>query len=182
MSCNMPEVICLKQNWNHNGGWSVPSQGSHCLPFPCFAFFGEAPSMESDSWIWEEKSQVQVMRLIVRVSQAELRWVFPAGSDGKESACNAGDPGSIPRSGKSPGGMATHSSILAWRIPWTEKPGRLQPIEPHRVWTQLKWLSMHAHSNQENVVLTKRYIHRAIRPNGESRNIQKWPTEFLQRT
>ena len=43
------------------------------------------------------------MRLIVRVSQAELRWVFPGGSDGKESACNAGDPGSIPRSGKSPG-------------------------------------------------------------------------------
>ena len=25
-------------------------------------------------------------------------------------------------------GMATHSSLLAWRIPWTEEPGRLQPI------------------------------------------------------
>ena len=25
-------------------------------------------------------------------------------------------------------GMATHSSILAWRVPWTEEPGRLQPI------------------------------------------------------
>ena len=25
-------------------------------------------------------------------------------------------------------GMATHSSILVWRIPWTEEPGRLQPI------------------------------------------------------
>ena len=30
--------------------------------------------------------------------------VFPGGSDGKESACNAGDPGSIPGSGRSPGG------------------------------------------------------------------------------
>ena len=81
-------------------------------------------------------------------------------SVGKESACNAGDPGSIPGSGRSPGegkghplqyawaslvaqlvknlpavqetwvrslgwedplgkGKATHSSILAWRIPWT---------------------------------------------------------------
>ena len=30
-------------------------------------------------------------------------------------------------------GMATHSSILAWRIPWTEKPGRLQPIMLWRV-------------------------------------------------
>ena len=29
--------------------------------------------------------------------------VFPGGSDGKESACNEGDPGSIPRSGRSPG-------------------------------------------------------------------------------
>ena len=85
---------------------------------------------------------------------------FPHSSVGKESTCNAGDPGSIPGLGRSPGegigyplqyswaslvaqlgknlpamwetwvqslgwedplekGMATHSSILAWRIPWT---------------------------------------------------------------
>ena len=30
-------------------------------------------------------------------------------------------------------GMATHSSILAWRIPWTEEPGGLQSKETHRV-------------------------------------------------
>ena len=30
-------------------------------------------------------------------------------------------------------GMAAHSSILAWRIPWTEKPGRLWSIGLHRV-------------------------------------------------
>ena len=35
-------------------------------------------------------------------------------------------------------GLATHSSILAWRIPWTEEPGRLQSIGSHRV-----RLSMH---------------------------------------
>ena len=29
--------------------------------------------------------------------------------------------------------MATHSSILAWRIPWTEKPGELQSLESQRV-------------------------------------------------
>ena len=45
---------------------------------------------------------------------------FPGGSDGEESACNAADPGLIPGSGRSPGeGKATHSSILAWIIPWT---------------------------------------------------------------
>ena len=43
---------------------------------------------------------------------------------GKESTCNGGDPGSIPGSGRSPGEeTATHSSILAWEIPWTEEPG-----------------------------------------------------------
>ena len=30
-------------------------------------------------------------------------------------------------------GMATHSSILAWRIPWTEEPGGLQSVGSHRV-------------------------------------------------
>jgi len=30
-------------------------------------------------------------------------------------------------------GMATHSSILAWEISWTEEPGRLQPVGSHRV-------------------------------------------------
>ena len=52
---------------------------------------------------------------------------FSDGSDGKESSCNAEELGSIPGSGRSlEEDMATHSSILAWRIPWTEKPGRLQ--------------------------------------------------------
>ena len=59
---------------------------------------------------------------------------FPGGSDGKESACNAGDLGSIPASGRSPGGgHGTHSVILAWRIPWTEKPGGLWSIGLQRV-------------------------------------------------
>ena len=30
-------------------------------------------------------------------------------------------------------GMATHSSLLAWRIPWTKEPGRLQPMESQKV-------------------------------------------------
>ena len=54
---------------------------------------------------------------------------FPDGSDGKESACNAGDPGPITGSGSTlEKGMATHSSILAWRSPWTEKPGGIQSM------------------------------------------------------
>ena len=42
--------------------------------------------------------------------------------------------GLIPGSGRSlEEGMATHSSILAWRIPWTEDPGRLQSMGSQRV-------------------------------------------------
>ena len=98
----------------------------------------------------------------------------PSSSAGKESACNAGDLGSILRLGRSPGGgigfplqhswaslvaqtvksplalwetlvrslgwedpleeaMAPHSSIRAWRIPWTEEPGGLQSMGLQRV-------------------------------------------------
>ena len=53
-----------------------------------------------------------------------LPWRLPG-----ESACNAGDPGLIPGSGRSPEKeMASHSSALAWRIPWTEEPGGLQSM------------------------------------------------------
>ena len=107
---------------------------------------------------------------------------FPGSSDGNESVCNAGDPGSISGSRKSSGEgtgnplqysclenprdrgawkavvhgvsegrtrlsnftftfhfhalekeMATHSSVLAWRIPGTGEPGELPSMESHRV-------------------------------------------------
>ena len=52
----------------------------------------------------------------------------------KESACNVGDLGSTHGSGRSlEKGMATHSSILAWRIPWTEELGGLQSMGLQRV-------------------------------------------------
>ena len=51
---------------------------------------------------------------------------FPGSSDGKESAYNAGDRvRSLGREDPLEKEMATHSSTLAWIIPWTEKPGRL---------------------------------------------------------
>ena len=64
----------------------------------------------------------------------KLEWGFPCGSNGKESTCNVGDLGLIP-GWEDPleEGMATHSSILAWRIPWTEEPGRLQSMGLQRV-------------------------------------------------
>ena len=102
------------------------------------------------------------------------KWDFPGSSAGKESPSNAGDPGSIPGSGRSPGewigyllqyswaslvaqmvknpstiqetwvrslgweepleeGKATHSSLLDWRITWTEEPG-------YSPWVTKSWI------------------------------------------
>ena len=54
---------------------------------------------------------------------------FPDDSDGKESACNAETQvQSLRQEDSLEKGLATHSSILAWRIPWTEEPGEPQSI------------------------------------------------------
>ena len=50
-----------------------------------------------------------------------LSRAFPDGSASEESACTVGDLGLIPGLGRSPGERNTHSSILAWRIPWSCK-------------------------------------------------------------
>ena len=56
------------------------------------------------------------------------------GSDGKESAYNAGEQGLMPDQ-KDPlkKEMAIHSSIPAWEIPWTQEPGGLQSMGSQRV-------------------------------------------------
>ena len=58
---------------------------------------------------------------------------FPDGADDKESVCNEGDTGLIPGSvNLLEKEMATHFSMLASRIPWTEEPGGLQKIGSQR--------------------------------------------------
>ena len=120
---------------------------------------------------------------------------FSGSSASKESACNAGDPISIPVWGRSPRegmgcllqyswaslvskmvknlpaiqntwvqsldwedplekGMATHSSILAWRILWTEEPGKLQSMGSQRLGHN--WATKH--STAYSVYLTEDWI------------------------
>ena len=56
---------------------------------------------------------------------------FPGSSDGKETACNAGDPGAIPGLGRSPGeGYPLQCSCL--ENPRTEEPGGIRSIESQR--------------------------------------------------
>ena len=67
-----------------------------------------------------------------------MYWSFPGGSVVKNLPVNTGDLGSIPVSGRSPKKeMATHSSILAWEILWTEKPGKLESTGSQKSQTQL---------------------------------------------
>ena len=59
---------------------------------------------------------------------------FPGGSDGKESTFNVGTlVQSLMQEDPLEEEMGTHSSILAWRIPWTEEPGRLQSMGSQKV-------------------------------------------------
>ena len=69
---------------------------------------------------------------------------FPGGSDGKESACNAEDLGSIPRSGRPPG--EGNANVLALRIPWIEEPGRLQSMgSQSQAWLSDLYTHTHTH-------------------------------------
>ena len=72
------------------------------------------------SWLWLRSwtpyCQIQISNVRNNKDTRSLEYI-EGGSDGKESACSAGDLGWEDPLKK---GMATHSSILAWRIPWTE--------------------------------------------------------------
>ena len=70
--------------------------------------------------LWNTTEKLGLLNTSNIYSQTNHSMGFPGGSAGNESACNAGDLGSIP-GWEDPleKGKATHSSILAWRIPWT---------------------------------------------------------------
>ena len=101
--------------WVH----SIRISHAPILPFLCGVLF------PYPLWGWSHPHPLQEWYIICR-TQCKIRG-FPGGSDGKESACNAGDAGLIPGSGRSPGGG--HGYLLqcsCWRIPWTEESGWLQ--------------------------------------------------------
>ena len=90
------------------------------------------------SWPWKENGLVRAWKKI------EGTMVFPGGASGKEPTCQFRRQKRLrfdPWVGKIPWTRgATHSSILAWRIPWIEEPGRLPSITLQS-WTQLKRLA-----------------------------------------
>ena len=81
-----------------------------------------------------EKNLTKNICICIRTHTDTHTWGFPGGSVGKEFTCNAGEPGLISGLGRShEKEMATHSSILAWKISWTEGLCGLQSLGLQRV-------------------------------------------------
>ena len=75
----------------------------------------------------------------------------PSSSDGKESVYNAGFD-SIPGSGRSPGEGNGNSSILAWRVSWTEESGRLHSMG-HKKSDTTEQLTLYVYINRTAYII-----------------------------
>ena len=74
------------------------------------------------------------LKIIICFSLKDISLGLPCSSNGKEFAHDAGDQiQSLGQEDPLEEGMAPHSSILCWRIPWTEEPGGLQSTGSQRV-------------------------------------------------
>ena len=69
-----------------------------------------------------------ILEMIEQIQRVTVIWGFPGGSDGKASAMLETLVHSLGREDPLEKEMATHSSILAWRIPRTEEPDTLQSM------------------------------------------------------
>ena len=100
-----------------------------------------APRWNAISHRGEKNTQNCQIASVTECGECGGAWGFPGGSDGKESACSAGDPGLIP-GWEDPleEGMATYSSILAWRIPMDRGAWRATVHSITKSWTRRKWL------------------------------------------
>ena len=131
MSTGLPRAV---EGWTQEG---VPQGCGRTRPWGCSPPFS-SPGMPLVQW-------------------PALLAGLPGRLRGKDSACDAGDVDSIPGlEDPLEEGMATHFSVLAWRIPWTEEPAGLQSI--HRVsksWTWLKWFNMQACSPTGQLLRTQ---------------------------
>ena len=100
--------------------------------------------VEFHSWECGSDYSDWVWILVFPLTSMSL-WGFPGGISGKEAGCQCREHKrpwvrSLGQEHPLEEGIATHSSILAWRIPWTEEPVRLQSIGLHRVrndWSDL---------------------------------------------
>jgi len=126
---NLPVMQELQETWVQSLDWEDPLEKGMATHSRILAWI--IPWTEEPGWLssvhWKESDDWASNTFAFTLG-------FPGSSVGKESAWYAGDVGSIPGWGRSlEKGTATHSSILAWRIPWTEEPRGLQSMGLQRV-------------------------------------------------
>ena len=123
----LQESAVILQTTRKQSGSSSKSKTQ--LPYDPFTLL-QIYSQEECKYLFREK-------LVHEYSSLSM-WGFPTGANGKEPACQCrrhketrvqslGQGNSLEKE------MATHSIILAWRILWTEEPGRLQSLGSQRV-------------------------------------------------
>ena len=79
------------------------------------------------------KNTYGLLIIVKKKKKKSIKLNFPGGSEVKESAMQETWVRSLGQEDSLKEEMATHSSTLAWRIPWTEEPGGLQSTESQRV-------------------------------------------------
>ena len=128
------QCICVKEDLSHNPKhFSDTSRVSEILNQFGYCrialLIKNSPAMKEtllDSWVRKFPSRRDRLPTPLFLS-------FPGGLDGKESACNVGDLGSIPGLGRSPGEGHGNTLQYSGESPWTEEPGGLQYMGLQRV-------------------------------------------------
>ena len=101
-----------------------------------------------------------------RGSRFPRLWHFPGGASGKESTCQLQETQvqSLGQENLLEKEIATHSSIRAWKIPWTEKPGRLQSMGSQRVGHDFTFLSFILQKRKPRTSSEPKDIHPPVSP------------------
>ena len=95
------------------------------------------PSHDSKAPAWLISQQPRTSdgegRSTRTIPELQSSWYHLGGSEGKESACDTGDPASIPGLRRSSAEGNGNPLQYSWRIPWTEEPGGLPSMGSQRV-------------------------------------------------
>ena len=107
---SLTPLNCILNNWDIFGPQSLKKT---FLIFLCETAWPQYPLEDGERWPVGGSLKYNTVLQLDRFCKEQGKWVEAAYVLEKE--------------------MATHSSVLAWRIPWTEKPGRLQSMGSHKV-------------------------------------------------
>ena len=132
-------------------------------------------------WIWKQSFNIEVKFLeVINSNSLWDTWGFPGGSAVKNllavQESQEVQVWSLGQEDPLEEGMSTHSSILAWRLPWTEEPVGYIAYGVAKSQTQLKWLSTQhsTHKPTYSSIQNYLYIFRFVPLGGKCKKKKKW--------